>query len=199
MKKLSVLVLLFTGLIGILADGSQIASFVLDLCPKIAPGGNSGPITGPGTGGGLAHSIRPTHLVLVVENVGETDYLDPLIGPLLDRLIPDDRVSVIAFTDSGPREIIEATTGDDIRSKIGSKLRHLVPVRKLSREDMERAVNEARRRLELSRDGKVTSTIMVLSAQTTQDLLRKWFARIRTDHSALPLRFGTRAGEGNRG
>lgn len=194
MKRFSSLAVFLVCLISLLANASQIATF-LGVDPNRPPGPPPAPAPRP------EPPKRPAHLVLIFENAGgpgESEHFDSLVAAISDRLIAEDSLSVIAFTEAGHHTILDRKPGAEIGRRLAEKIHHLVPVGAPAREQVDSSVADALGQLELDRDEKSASAVLFISARTRSDTLDSWFDRIRSNPSASLLKFGTRAGEKNR-
>jgi len=200
MKKLGFLIVAMTGLTVLLANATQLSAFLEDHPGLWRPWRRTA-AAAPADPPRPAAAGRPARLVLIVENLGgvaEMRRLDLLIDPLTKRLLPEDTLSVIAFTEAGGRTIMERVPGGGFDGRCAARLHDLIPVKASERHSMTQAYDKAKDLLTRGADPARASAIMALSPETTGETLDAWFDRVRTDTSQTVLKFGTRAGEGNR-
>lgn len=192
MKRFSSLAVFLVCFVGLLANASQIAMFLgVDphRPPALAPARGTTPDPAPERRAEAPN--RPAHLVLSFENAGgpgESEHFDSLVAVISDRLIAEDSISVIAFTEAGHHSILDRKPGSDLGQQLAEKIHHLVPVGTPTREQLESSVADALGRLELDRHGKSASAVLFISARTRSDTLSAWFDRIRSHPSASLLK-----------
>jgi hypothetical protein len=140
---------------------------------------------------------RPVRMVLIIENQGDIqsiNRLKPLVAEVASRLVPEDSVSLITFTNDSYRYrfVFTDEPGKTAPKRLADKIHGLFPLSTIPAETVQAASEHAKKFLASVPSPSMSSVVIELSADTPIHTINTKFQELRSDAPVHGLVLGPR-------